>query len=150
MAPLCISGLGWLGMSPGLFTHPVWDGCIKAIGPHCLPLPFRAACFDASPSLHGLTPPTVASTRPRAMATRCNFAASSTLLLDGLSLALFRCAHVRSRTAAHMKVKITKTSAALRRRAALMGEIKKEAGRVTDHLRAMPTSDKKNTIKVVT
>lgn len=63
MAPLCISGLGWLGMSLSLFTHPVWDGCIKAIGPRCLPLPVWAACFDAPPPLRGLTPPPFASTR---------------------------------------------------------------------------------------
>ena len=120
MAPLCISGLGWSDMSPGLFTHPVWDGCIKAFGPHCLPLPFRAACFDASPSLQGLTPPPFASTRlmgygyvsatsrlpPTCERIRhlIHVSGRAYELLAGLSLTLFRCAHGWSRTTAHANV----------------------------------------------
>ena len=95
------------------------DGCIKAIGPHCLPLPFRAACFDASPSLHGLTPPPFANTRltgygyvsatsrlpPTCERIRhlIHVSGRAYELLAGLSLTLFRCARRWSRTTAHLR-----------------------------------------------
>ena len=76
-APLCISGLGWSDMSPGLFTHPYKDGCIKAFGyAACL---YPIGLLASTPRRHSTASllqlsPTLGS---GPMATRCHFAASS-------------------------------------------------------------------------
>lgn len=59
-------------------------------------------------------------------------------LLAGLSLTLFRCAHVRSRTAAQHRLMFRRSR--LAPSCGSRGLLKNEAGRATGHLRAMPTS----------
>ena len=59
-------------------------------------------------------------------------------LLAGLSLTLFRCAHGWSRTTAQRR--LTFRRSCLAPSCSSHGRDKKEAGRATGHLRAMPTS----------
>lgn len=111
----------------------------------------RAACLCHSGCLLRRTattpwpyPSTFRQHSPRRLWLRqCNFPASSTLLLDGLSLTLFRlCQGVESNHRSSLTLYHTpEISTALPRCAALLGL--KVAGRRTDHLRAMPTTWKK-------
>ena len=142
---------------------------LKPIGPRCLPLPYRAACFDAPPPLRGLTPPPFANTRltgygyvsatsrlpPTCERIRHHLHVDGRAyeLLAGLSLTLFRCARRWSRTTAHPRLlHSTRCASPIWHHphsctylppctvVRLFLACKKVADRVTGHLRAMPTT----------